>query len=203
MGLIFKARGRASFVLFLIRFTLGSLFLISGANKIVDIEGFINNVKGLNVMPENLAFIFGFILPFAEVLFGALYIIGLFTPITSFFLSVMIVGIITTLGPGDDTLPFTYNFVFLACAIGTMFSGAGIISFDALLDRKKHDEGGQVITRRVVSNENSNTVHVVKKDVVHKDIPHEEVKNEETVIKEVKVEPEDVKDVKPDEELNK
>jgi hypothetical protein len=161
-------------------------------------------VKSLNVLPENLAFIFGFILPFAEVLFGALYIIGLFTPITSFFLSVITVSIISSLGAGDPTLPFTYNFVFLACTIGTMFSGAGVISFDALLDRKKHDDGGQVITRKVVSNENTNTVHVVKKDVVHKDVPHEEVRKEEAVIKEVKVEPEDVKEnIKTDEELNK
>src|SRR5690349_3125104 len=110
MGLIFKARGNSSVGLFLIRFTLGTLFLVSGANKVVNIEGFIDHVKSMNVMPDNLAFIFGFILPFAEVFFGALYLIGLFTPIASFFMSIMIIGFIVTLGPGDQTLPFSYHF---------------------------------------------------------------------------------------------
>ncbi len=136
MRLFFKARGDASFGLLLIRLALGGIFLVAGASKLLHLEEFIKNVQSMGVMPENIAFIFGFVLPFAEILFGALYIIGFFTPITSLVLSIMLAGFLLTL-KNEAEIPFSYNWVFLACTIGTMFSGAGLISFDALLDRKK------------------------------------------------------------------
>lgn len=136
MRLFFKARGDASFGLLLIRLALGGIFLVAGASKILHIEDFINNVTAMGVLPKNLAFIFGFVLPFVEILFGALYIIGFFTPITSFVLSLLLTSFLITL-KNDAEIPFTYNWVFLACTLCTMFSGAGMISFDALLDKKK------------------------------------------------------------------
>ncbi|MBS1516298.1 MAG: DoxX family protein [Bacteroidetes bacterium] len=136
MRLFFKARGDASFGLLLIRLTLGGIFLVAGASKLLHLEEFIKAVKGMGVLPENIAFIFGFILPFIEVIFGALYIIGFFTPITSFVLSMLLVSFLITL-KNDAEIPFTYNWVFLACTLCTMFSGAGLISFDAMLDKKK------------------------------------------------------------------
>ena len=136
MRFFFKARGDASFGLLLIRLTLGGVFLFAGASKILHIEQFIKSVQSMGVLPENVAFVFGFMLPFVEILFGALYIIGFFTPITSFVLSMLLVSFLVTL-KNDAEIPFTYNWVFLACTICTMFSGAGLISFDALLDKKK------------------------------------------------------------------
>jgi uncharacterized membrane protein YphA (DoxX/SURF4 family) len=136
MRFFFKARGDASFGLLLIRLTLGGVFLFAGASKILHIEQFIKSVQSMGVLPENIAFVFGFMLPFVEILFGALYIIGFFTPITSFVLSLLLVSFLVTL-KNDAEIPFTYNWVFLACTICTMFSGAGLISFDALLDKKK------------------------------------------------------------------
>lgn len=136
MRFFFKARGDASFGLLLIRLTLGGVFLFAGASKILHIEQFIKSVQSMGVLPENAAFVFGFMLPFVEILFGALYIIGFFTPITSFVLSMLLVSFLITL-KNDAEIPFTYNWVFLACTICTMFSGAGLISFDALLDKKK------------------------------------------------------------------
>ncbi|MBN8570940.1 MAG: DoxX family protein [Ignavibacteria bacterium] len=136
MRFFFKARGDASFGLLLIRLTLGGVFLFAGASKILHIEQFIKSVQSMGVLPENVAFVFGFMLPFVEILFGALYIIGFFTPITSFVLSMLLVSFLITL-KNDAEIPFTYNWVFLACTICTMFSGAGLISFDALLDKKK------------------------------------------------------------------
>ena len=136
MRFFFKARGDASFGLLLIRLTLGGVFLFAGASKILHIEQFIKSVQSMGVLPENVAFVFGFMLPFVEILFGALYIIGFFTPITSFVLSMLLVSFLVTL-KNDAEIPFTYNWVFLACTICTMFAGAGLISFDALLDNKK------------------------------------------------------------------
>lgn len=136
MSIFFKARGNTSLLILLIRLTLGGVFLFAGAAKILHLEEFIKNIKAMNVLPESMAFLFGVLLPFAEILFGALYIIGFLTPVTSFFLTFMLASFLVTL-KNDAEIPFTYNWVFIACTIGTMFSGAGLISFDAMLDRKK------------------------------------------------------------------
>ncbi len=139
MSIFFKARSgnfSASFGILLIRLTLGSMFLFAGAAKILDLRDFIRSVQETGQMNDTFAFILAFILPFMEMIFGAMYIIGLFTPITSFFLSCMTISFLLVLGFRNEELPFSYNIVFLACSVATMFAGAGLISFDALVDRK-------------------------------------------------------------------
>lgn len=180
MGLIFKARGNASITPLLIRITIGILFLVAGATKIVDIQGFIVHLQSLNVMPENIAFIVGFITPFAEIILGGLYVLGFFTPVVSLFLSIMIVGILATTGVSDPVLPFSYNFIFLACTISTIFSGAGVISFDALLDRKKksatHNENVNIV--RTVPPTSTDEVVTVREEVDIELIEPEDKKQE-------------------------
>ena len=140
MSLLFKARSGANTGLLIIRLVVGFLFLFAGAEKIIDIEAFINELKAMEVMSDNLAFIVGFILPFAEVFLGGLFIIGLFTPIVSFFLSFITLAIIFGTGAGDPVHPFSLNWVVLACSLCTLFSGAGVISFDAFFDKKKQSD---------------------------------------------------------------
>lgn len=135
MGLIFKAGKSANVGLLIIRLALGSLFMLAGAKKVFHLKEFIESVQSVGKMDDNLAFVLAFILPFMELLFGALYIIGLFTSITSLFIAVMSISFIFVLGPGHSELPFSYNFIFLACAIATLISGAGRISFDALVEK--------------------------------------------------------------------
>lgn len=140
MSIFFKARsGRFSISvgILLIRLSLGLLFLFAGARKVLDLQAFIRSVQETGQMNDTVAFILAFMLPFMEMIFGAFFIIGLFTPVASFFIACMTVSFLLVLGVRSDELPFSYNFVFLACSIATMFTGAGLISFDALLDRKK------------------------------------------------------------------
>ncbi|MEO8209410.1 MAG: DoxX family protein [bacterium] len=140
MSFFFKARSgnfSSSIGIFFIRLTLGSIFLFAGARKILDLKLFIKTVQETGQMNDTVAFVLAFILPFMEMIFGALFIIGLFTPIASFFLSCMTISFLLVLGAGHAELPFSYNFVFLACSLATFFTGAGLISFDALIDRKK------------------------------------------------------------------
>gem|GEM_PF-590318 len=187
MGLIFKARGGANTGLFIIRLVVGFLFLLSGAEKLMDIEGFINSVKAMGVMPDNLAFIFGFILPFAQIFLGGLFIIGLFTPIVSFFLSLITLSIIFATGAGDPVHAFSLNWVVLACTLCTLFSGAGVISFDAFFDRKK--ENPVSYSPAYTSSETHRTV-VIKQEPLKEEsfVVKEEVKEElisdETISKE-------------------
>jgi uncharacterized membrane protein YphA (DoxX/SURF4 family) len=146
MGIIFKARGNNSFLIFMIRFVIGWIFIIAGAKKAVNIEAFISYVKSLDILSDNLAFIFGFILPFAEIFFGALFLIGFMTPFTSFVLSIFELSFILAYSssyantPLYSISPIAYNFLMLVCTIGIMFSGAGVVSFDVLLDKKKKEK---------------------------------------------------------------
>jgi uncharacterized membrane protein YphA (DoxX/SURF4 family) len=173
MGFLFKARGNISFGLLLIRLTLGIIFLISGAAKIVNLEAYISDIKAMDVMNENLSFIVGFFLPFVEIIFGSLFIIGLFTPLTSFVLSMLIVSYILFFGASAEQLPYSHYIVFLACTITTLFAGAGVISFDALLDKAKKNEKREitvdktealVVQEKPVQNENLEKVENLEKD---------------------------------------
>jgi len=140
MGFFSKARSSKfsfSFGIFLIRLTVGLLFLMAGAMKVLNLQDFIESVRQTGQMNDTLSFILAFILPFMEMFFGGLFIIGLFTPVAGFFFFFMTVSFLFVLGTGHPELPFSYNFVILACSIAVMFTGAGLISFDALIDREK------------------------------------------------------------------
>jgi len=103
-----------------------------------NIEDYITKVKALQFFSENTAFIIGFITPFILIIFGAMYIMGFFTPITSFTLAMISFLKIASRGffPSEG-IPFNKDMLFLVCFLMTLFAGAGMISFDALLDRKK------------------------------------------------------------------
>jgi uncharacterized membrane protein YphA (DoxX/SURF4 family) len=143
MSIFFKARGSSSFGLLVIRLVIGSTFLLAGANKVMNIEAFINHVKSFDIFSQNASFILGFILPFAEIVFGAFYLIGIFTPLTSLALSVMTISFIVVSNnisvPTEQfMLPqIVFYLIMLSATLMTLFSGAGIISFDALFDKKK------------------------------------------------------------------
>lgn len=189
MGLLFKARGGANIGLLIIRLVVGFLFLLAGAEKLMDVEGFINSVKAMGVMSDNLAFIIGFILPFAQIFLGGLFIIGLFTPIVSFFLSLMTLSIIFATGVGDPVHAFSLNWVVLACTLCTLFSGAGVLSFDAFFDKKK--ESPVAYTPAFTTSETQRSVVIKQEHPVKEESfkIKEEVKEEITEeIKEVKSE---------------
>lgn len=143
MSIFFKARGSSSFGLLVIRLIIGTTFLLAGANKVMNIEAFINHVKSFDVFSANASFILGFALPFLEIIFGAFYIIGIFTPLTSLSLSVMTISFMVvskniSIPTEQFTLPqIVFYLIMLSATLMTLFSGAGIISFDALFDKKK------------------------------------------------------------------
>jgi uncharacterized membrane protein YphA (DoxX/SURF4 family) len=138
MSIFFKARGTNSLGLFLLRLVLGTYTLILGIQQATNIEGYINKVKAYGVLDPNISFIIGFILPFLLILFGALYIMGFFTPLTSFSLALIMFFKIFSRGllPSEG-IPFNKDIILLVGFLVTLFAGAGVISFDALLDRKK------------------------------------------------------------------
>lgn len=154
MSIFFKAYGSSSFGLLFIRLIVGSYTLSLGIMQASNLELYISKIKAMNILSENTAFIAGFIFPFILIIFGSLYIMGFFTPSTSFilaFISLLKIasrGFFTT--PG---IPFNKDMIFFACFVLTLFAGAGIVSFDAFLDKKKKKVKSEpaVVTAEVVS----------------------------------------------------
>ncbi len=138
MSVLFKAHGSPSVGLFLIRLTAGIYTLSLGIMQARNIEAYILRVKSLQFFSENTAFIIGFATPFLLIVFGGLYIMGFFTPSSSLVLALITLTKISSRGLfTTEGVPFNKDMIFLACFLMTLFAGAGVLSFDALLDRKK------------------------------------------------------------------
>jgi uncharacterized membrane protein YphA (DoxX/SURF4 family) len=138
MSALFKARGTNSIGLLLIRLTVGSYTLALGIMQASNIQAYIDRVKALEIFSPNTSFVIGFILPFVLILLGTLYIMGFFTPPTSLLLALISLfkilarGLSPTLG-----IPFNKDIIFFICFVTTLFAGAGVVSFDVFLDKKK------------------------------------------------------------------
>lgn len=175
MSVLFKAKGSPSFSLFLIRLVAGIYMLILGISQASNVESYIGKIKAMNILSPNTAFIVGFIEPFLLILLASLYIMGFFTPISSFMLALLTFvkliahGLFAT--PG---IPFSKDVLFLACFIATLFAGAGMISFDALLDKSKKPKAITPVPSTPPSNEEPN------KQIVHAEIITEPQKDVNT-----------------------
>jgi uncharacterized membrane protein YphA (DoxX/SURF4 family) len=153
MGILFKARGTSSFGLLIMRIIVGSYTLSLGIMQASNIEAYIAKVKAMNVLSENTAFIASFAFPFILIIFGSLYIMGFFTPVTSFILA--LVSLLKIIARGlfpTPGVPFNKDMIIFACFVLTLFSGAGKISFDVFLDKKKK-KGIQPTTSATVTAE--------------------------------------------------
>jgi uncharacterized membrane protein YphA (DoxX/SURF4 family) len=175
MSLFFKAHGKPSIGLLLIRLVVGAYTMSLGIMQASNIQDYINKVKALQFFSENTAFIIGFITPFLLIIFGGLYIMGFFTPITSFSLAVISFVKIASRGffPTEG-IPFNKDMLFLVCFLTTLFAGAGIISFDALLDRRKKKNVIEPIDKNEISAAKTITAEVIVE-------PSNEVKEEEKI----------------------
>ncbi len=176
MSLFFKAHGKPSIGLLLIRLVVGTYTMSLGIMQASNIEDYINKVKAFQFFSENTAFIIGFITPFLLIIFGGLYIMGFFTPITSFSLALISIVKIASRGffPTEG-IPFNKDMLFLVCFLTTLFAGAGIISFDALLDRKKKKNVIEPVDKNVIPETKTITAEVIVE-------PLNEVKEEEKII---------------------
>lgn len=162
MSLFFKAHGKPSIGLLLIRLVVGAYTMSLGIMQASNIEDYINKVKALQFFSENTAFIIGFITPFLLIIFGGLYIMGFFTPLTSFTLALVSIMKIASRGLfPTEGIPFNKDMLFLVCFLTTLFAGAGIISFDALLDRRKKKNVIEPVDKNDISETKTITAEVI------------------------------------------
>jgi len=70
-------------ILLAFRVILGGIFLAASISKIVDMQGFVDTVVGYDLIPQTLAEIYGWIVPWVELFIGWSLILGVFTRISA------------------------------------------------------------------------------------------------------------------------
>ena len=135
-------------MIFLNRLALGFYFTFAGISKFrIGLEYFYNE-KFVDMAPQWLpGFImrpYGYALPFAEVLFGVMLMLGLFGRTAAAFIMLMLLSIIIAQMDGGwffhgDKVPGPYhaNLIFLTLSIWLIASGSGSMSFDGIWFKSK------------------------------------------------------------------
>jgi uncharacterized membrane protein YphA (DoxX/SURF4 family) len=123
--------GNAIYGPLIIRVCLGSYFMIAGWLKLDNVEGFINEVKGFKILPDELATVYGILLPYLEIGAGGLLIIGIWTTMVAFIVSLMLLSFVLAIGvfPSKTDL-FNKDIILMASTLSLLYSGAGAFSID-------------------------------------------------------------------------
>ncbi len=125
--------------LLVIRVVIGVLFVAHGAQKLFGWFGGYGP-KGTGGWMESVGIKPGVLMAvlagLAELLGGALFAVGLFTPLAAILIAVTMLGAIAKVhgknGLWATANGYEYNVVLIAAAIGIALTGAGDYSLDAL-----------------------------------------------------------------------
>ena len=129
--------GDSAYAAFLIRVPLGAFLMLSGKAKLDGLPGFVlpefvQQMQGMNVMPDSIATVYAILLPYIELLAGAFLILGFWTIFAAilssvvFGMSVYIWGLYTS----DTKMMFNKDALLLAASVSLLYSGAGFLSMD-------------------------------------------------------------------------
>ena len=123
--------GSAVWAPLLIRLRLGSYFILAGLGKLEVLAAFIEQVRGFNMLPGNLAALYGTLLPYAEVFIGGMLIVGLWTTLMGLLAGALILSFVCAFGffPGGHDL-FNKDLILMATALSLLYSGPGIYALD-------------------------------------------------------------------------
>jgi len=123
--------GDACFAPLLIRLGLGSYFVLAGLLKLDDVPGFIEGVRSFNILPDHMATLYGILLPYLEIAFGGLLVIGIWTTLASIVTSLMLFSFVVAIGVfPEGTNLFNKDIILLAASLSLLYSGAGAFSID-------------------------------------------------------------------------
>lgn len=113
------------------RVALGGYFIMAGLMKLENMGVFLRHVVDFGILPRQVAIFYGTVLPYAEVIVGALLIVGFWTILMSMIAALLLLSFVLALGlfPNDPRL-FNKDIILLAGAVALMFSGAGRYSID-------------------------------------------------------------------------
>lgn len=124
--------GDSSFGPFLIRVSLGSYFVLAGLLKLDNLDAFLQVVSTFSLLPKQLAIIVGGILPYMEVVSGALLVLGFWTTLAGFMSSILLASFVYMFGiyPKGNTELFNKDIILLCASISLLYTGAGMLSID-------------------------------------------------------------------------
>jgi uncharacterized membrane protein YphA (DoxX/SURF4 family) len=113
------------------RLVLGAYFLLAGLSKLGMLAAFVAQVKSFGVLPENVASLYGVLLPYIEVFVGGCLIIGLWTTLVGFMGSGLLISFICAFGlfPGSSDI-FNKDLVLLGALLCLLYTGPGYYSID-------------------------------------------------------------------------
>ena len=116
----------------IVRCALGAFFILAGHMKLQNPQAFVQEVQSLNLMPHQLATVYGILIPYFEIGTGALLIAGFWTTLGAIFSSLLLVSFVWVSGglfPHSKNL-FNKEILILAASLSLLYSGAGAFSID-------------------------------------------------------------------------
>ena len=125
--------------LLLARVPLGAFFVVAGFGKFTTpggVPGFVSGSAAAvpRVVPEALGRIYLNAVPYAEVLVGAMLVLGVMARVAGALAAAMLVSfIVAVTGIRDPNLPFHPNVIFLGIALLVLLAGPGSISMERFI----------------------------------------------------------------------
>ena len=113
-----------------LRVPLGLFFLLAGLAKAGDPLGFVELVRSFSILPESLATIYGYLIPYLEIVVGAAVILGLFTRWAALLMSLMLLSFIIAVGVNPDAGPFNKDVILLGGSLALWLKGSHFWSVD-------------------------------------------------------------------------
>ena len=116
-----------------IRVPIGLYFALAGRLKLQDLEGFIDTVRAFNILPNEVATVYGVMIPWVEISIGIALIFGVLTTLSAITGSLLLLSYILALGifPNHPEV-FNKDLVLLGGMLSLLASGSGSFGFDAL-----------------------------------------------------------------------
>jgi len=125
--------GHGAYAPLFLRIALGAYFLMAGWLKVSHLDDFIQVIKGFNMLPGDLANVYGSLLPYMELAAGGFLVLGLWTTLAAMLAAIMIASFVFAFGFFPQPINiFNKDVILLACAVSLMFSGPGAYSIDGL-----------------------------------------------------------------------
>jgi uncharacterized membrane protein YphA (DoxX/SURF4 family) len=115
-----------------IRVPIGLYLMLAGRMKLENIEGFIETVRNFGLLPDQLAILYGVMLPWGELIIGALLFVGLWTTLSAILAALMLISYIVAVGlfPMHSEI-FNKDLILLGGALALLATGAGSFSIDS------------------------------------------------------------------------